>query len=211
MTEVYWIGKTAIIDWVITDPTSGDFVTGATVAGTVTKPDGNTTAMTVTELDDRYRATYEPAAAGLHAWRLTASGTATGAEEGTFVVHTSLGGAAAIETDPTTDIGMIRLLTTDLNEISPLFTDAQLSAMLTAEGDSVKYAAALALETIAVSQTLLAKKIRTQDLQTDGPAVAAELRARAAQLRAQADSEGVFSIVDFDPSSWYDEDDGDGS
>ena len=38
----------------------------------------------------------------------------------------------------------------------------------------------------------MSKKIRTQDLQTDGPAVAAELRALAREWDAKADSlEGV--------------------
>ena len=38
-----------------------------------------------------------------------------------------------------------------------------------------------------MSEVLVGKKIRTQDLQTDGPAVSAELRALAARYRAEAD------------------------
>ena len=51
---------------------------------------------------------------------------------------------------------------------------------------------AAALRTIAASEVLVSKKIRTQDLQTDGPAVAAELRALAREWDAKADAlEGV--------------------
>lgn len=95
-------------------------------------------------------------------------------------------GTPAINVDPTTPVGMIRLLITDLSEDAPLFTDAQLEAFLTAEGNVVKRAAASALTTIARSEALVSKRITTQDLSTDGPAVAKELRASAAELRAEA-------------------------
>lgn len=109
----------------------------------------------------------------------------------------------AITTDPTTDIGRVRLLITDLTE-PPLFTDEQIQAFLTLEGDSVKLAAASALETIARSEALVSKRITTQDLSTDGPAVARELRASAAALRAQADTDSFgLDIVDFDPLAAY--------
>lgn len=207
-TEVYWISKTVVADWALTD-LAGTFAPGATVAGTVTLPDGTTAAMSVTELADRYRATYDPTAAGLHAYRLTATGMVDGAEEGTFVVRTSLVGADPITTDPTTSIGMVRLLCTDLDEVAPLLTDAQITALLTLESGNVRLAAAQALDTIASSEALVSKKIRTLDLQTDGPAVAKELRERAAGLRKQADSVDpatgepfAFDIVDYDPNAW---------
>lgn len=109
--------------------------------------------------------------------------------------------------DPTTDIGLVRLLCTDLDSSAPLFTDDQITAFLTLEG-TVRLAAAAALETIATSEALISKKIRTQDLSTDGPAVAKELRERAAALRTQAAAAGEgadapylgFDIVDYDPS-----------
>lgn len=111
----------------------------------------------------------------------------------------------SITVDPTTAIGQVRLLTTDLDEASPLLTDAQITALLGMEGQSVKRAAAAALETIATSEALVAKKISTQDLSTDGPAVAKELRDRAKTLREQAaDGDGAdgannygFDYVDF--------------
>jgi hypothetical protein len=55
---------------------------------------------------------------------------------------------------------------------------------------------------------MVSKVIRTQDLQTDGSKVAAELRARATSLREQAaatdDTGAVFGleIVNFDPTGW---------
>jgi len=118
----------------------------------------------------------------------------------------------SITTDTATDIGMVRLLCTDLDDAAPLFTDDQIQAFLTLEG-SVRLAAAQALETIASSEALVSKKIRTLDLQTDGPAVAAELRARAKTLREQAEAAGegnaaVFDVVDFDPESWWTDADG---
>lgn len=96
------------------------------------------------------------------------------------------GSGTSITTDPATDIGLIRLLITDGDETSPLFTDEQIDAFLTVEGN-VKRAAALALEVIARSEVLVSKRISTQDLSVDGPAVAAELRASAAALREQGD------------------------
>ena len=143
-----------------------------------------------------------------HGFRLTATGTADDAEEGTFTVARSLLGAQPITVDPTTAIGQVRLLCTDLDEVSPLFTDAQVTAFLTMESSNVRLAAAQALDTIATSEALISKKIRTLDLQTDGPAVAAELRARAKELRDQAGdvlpdgSVFAFDIVDYDPDTW---------
>lgn len=111
--------------------------------------------------------------------------------------------------DPSTDAGRVRLLAADTDTSNPLLQDADITAMLEMEGGSVKRAAAQALDTIASSEALVSKKIRTQDLQTDGPAVAAELRARAVALRQQADQDdevtgGGLDIVDFDPwAGWF--------
>ncbi|MFI7113961.1 hypothetical protein ACIBK9_47125 [Nonomuraea sp. NPDC050227] len=109
--------------------------------------------------------------------------------------------------DYTTDRGRVRLLIPDVDEANLLLADDQIDAFLSLEG-SVKLAAAQALDAIASSEALVSKAIRTQDLQTDGPKVAAELRARASELRRQVD-EGVgddsvgFDIVDFDPYTGY--------
>jgi len=87
-----------------------------------------------------------------------------------------------------TDVEIVRLNIADLGD-PPLFTDDQLNAWLSQYGGSVNRATYRALITIATSEVLLGKKIRTQDLQTDGPAVAAELRALASTYKAEADDD----------------------
>lgn len=90
--------------------------------------------------------------------------------------------------DPTTDAGYLRLLISDISDTEPVFDEAELGAILTREG-SVKRAAARALLTIAHNELLLAKVLRSQDVQTDGSKLSAELRALAAVYKAEADSE----------------------
>lgn len=88
---------------------------------------------------------------------------------------------------------LVRLLITDTGTgTDQLFTDDQINAFLGMYDDNVNRAAAKALLVIAASEVLVSKKIRTQDLSTDGPAVSAELRALAAALQAEADDEGSF-------------------
>ena len=73
-----------------------------------------------------------------------------------------------------------------------LLTDAEINAIYNAnQGDTARSIADL-LRVIAASELLISKKIRTQDLSTDGPAVAAELRAQAREWdRRAADEEDV--------------------
>lgn len=106
-----------------------------------------------------------------------------------------------------TALDQIRLLIAD-TATPQLLTDDQIQSMLdlwTGSEDPTRVdifrAAADSLDTIAVSEVLVAKKIRTQDLSTDGPAVAAALQKRAADLRKRADDEeaadaGIFEIYD---------------
>jgi len=68
-----------------------------------------------------------------------------------------------------------------------LLSDANMHQVYAIEGDNLKRAAAQCLDIIASSEALVSKKIQTQDLATDGPAVAKALREHAALLRAQAD------------------------
>lgn len=124
-----------------------------------------------------------------------------------------------------TAAGQVRLLIADLNEDDFVLGDDHVAGYLSlhgveattvgAPGPAVKRAAADALSAIATSEVLIAKVIRTQDLQTDGPKVAAELRAQAAVLRAQADIEaaaaadeefgGFVDVVEFapHPTGWW--------
>lgn len=98
--------------------------------------------------------------------------------------------------DVSDDIGKVRLLISDVTPGDYVFADEEVQAFLDLEGD-VRLAAALALETQASNEALVFKKIRTDRLmQTDGPAVAESLMARAALLRSQAYQSGEFAIAD---------------
>ncbi len=102
--------------------------------------------------------------------------------------------------DISTTSGLVRRRINDVDETSPIFNDAEISAFLAVEGDDWRKGAALCLETIASSEALIQKVIRTLDLQTDGAKLGAELRAQAAGLRAQAaagiTTGGAITMVD---------------
>lgn len=101
--------------------------------------------------------------------------------------------------DVATPRGQVRLLITDVDIANPLFQDGELDGFLAMEGQSVKRAAATALDTIASNESLVQKATRILDLSTNGPAVAADLREHAAALREQADDEetdGAFDIAE---------------
>lgn len=108
--------------------------------------------------------------------------------------------------DKVDPVQTVRLLIADVDTNNPLITDEQIQVYLDLNTGRVRRAAADALDAIAVSEALVSKKIRTQDLTTDGPALAAELRAHAKRLRDQGDAEeddtwGGFSLVDTLPAS----------
>lgn len=84
----------------------------------------------------------------------------------------------------------VRLLIADLDEgENQIFTDDQLEGFLSITSQSVKRAAADALDAIATSEALISKKLRTLDRESDGPAVADALRKHAASLRQRAKEE----------------------
>lgn len=92
-----------------------------------------------------------------------------------------------------------------------LVSDDQLSAYIAINGDKLYGAAADALLALASNEALVSKKIRTEDLSTDGPAVAAELRRTAAEFKIKQndldesnDSLEAFEVVDFyeTPAKW---------
>lgn len=100
-----------------------------------------------------------------------------------------------------TNVADVRHLIADLDPDAQLFTPEQVATYLRLNGGSVRLAAADMLDAIAVSEVLVSKVIRTQDLSTDGPKVADSLMKRAAGLRSQhaadtaGDDEGVFLIT----------------
>ncbi len=210
-TNVYWVGSVLVVDWTLTD-LDGEPVNDATVTGTVTLPDRTTTAPmgVAPAVDGLYRLTYEATEAGWHTYALTATGSVVDAEEGSFHVRAPLADST-VTLDPTTDIGLVRLLISDTDPTAILFTDAEITAFLTLEGGT-KRAASQALDTLASNEVMVSKVIKTLDLATDGAKVAAELRARAAVLRSQADATDTtaagddtwgLEIVDFDPYAAY--------
>lgn len=97
--------------------------------------------------------------------------------------------------DYTTPVGQTRLLATDITE-PYIFTDDAINAFLSLTNGNVKRAAALALLAIAADEALVIKKIRTDDLQVDGPAVAEQLRKQAADLNDQADNDDARELND---------------
>jgi hypothetical protein len=103
--------------------------------------------------------------------------------------------------DVSTDAGKVRLLIADTVADTALFADEEISAFIEQEDDgqggtpTVKRAAALALEVIAVDAVRTLKVVQMLDLKTDGAAVARALRSQAAQLREQADSGMGIEII----------------
>lgn len=116
-----------------------------------------------------------------------------------------------------------RLLIADTDTANQVLTDDQAIRFLGMYGVAepeynidadiwlVRRAAAEALDAIAISETLIGKVIRSQDLSTDGTKVAASLRAQADRFRARADDEEYastggdpgLSVIEFSPwSEW---------
>lgn len=102
--------------------------------------------------------------------------------------------------DLNTDIGKVRLLCTDTDQINNIFEDDEISGFLNMtayDGDKdVRLAAALALETIATSEALVQKKMSVLDVSTDGPAVAASLMQRAQKLRDDFNNEVSIETIE---------------
>jgi hypothetical protein len=114
---------------------------------------------------------------------------------------TVLGKPAGFTLDPTTDIGIIRVIIQDKDIEQALFSDAEISALLALNSNDVRLAAAAALDVMASNQAMILKVVRTLDLSTDGAAVARALREHADQLRtdvAETDSVegGLFDYAE---------------
>jgi len=106
--------------------------------------------------------------------------------------------------DVTTPRGQVRLLLSDVDAATAVFQDAEIDAFLALEGDSVKLAAAQAIDANATNEALASKVIKDHQLSTDGAKVADAMRKHAQALRDQVagyDDSGVFEIVDF-TTSW---------
>lgn len=131
-----------------------------------------------------------------------------------------------------TAVGRVRALIPDIEQVdwerdgnaSYIFSDSHLEGFLALYGvepgvcgqatnsttAKIRHAAADAVEAIAVSEALISKVVKTEDLQTDGAKTANALLGRAGLLRRQAakeeeqeDLETAFTVVDFHPSRNY--------
>lgn len=111
-------------------------------------------------------------------------------------------------TDFKTPTGKVRLLTADLSEpyaISDEIIDGYLGIYEDEDPQcEIWRAAADALDAMGTSELLASKKIRSQDLSTDGPAVAAALYKKAAELRLRADEVDAAdgSFFEVIPNGW---------
>ena len=89
--------------------------------------------------------------------------------------------------DTATNIGKTRMLIPDRDLSNAVFQDVEIQAFLDLNDQTVRRAAAEALETIASDQAMTLKVIRLLDLSTDGRAVSQALLERAVRLREAAD------------------------
>lgn len=123
--------------------------------------------------------------------------------------------------DLTSSVGRVRKYVPDLvllddpkdptAEPQYYFSDDEISGFIAEYTDAsdrptisqVKRAAADIIDALANNEALVLKKIKTEDLETDGPATANALRAGAKALRAQADEEDAnnepwfFDVIPF--------------
>lgn len=86
--------------------------------------------------------------------------------------------------DLSTNAGKVRLMVADTVQEYQQFSDEEIAAFLSME-PRPRRAAAMALEAIAVNESLIQKRIVALHIETDGPALAAELRNMAKSLREQ--------------------------
>jgi len=109
----------------------------------------------------------------------------------------------AFRYDPATDAGMIRLLIADTDAENHAFTDAEVSAVYTACGNSVKRTAAQLLDILSTNHAKLAVKVGRGDVDEDLTKIASELRTQAAVYRAQADEEDDGACLEAQVSPSY--------
>lgn len=120
-----------------------------------------------------------------------------------------------------TPVGQVRSLIPDIKQYADpenpgapaayVLEDDHIKALLAMNGDKVKLAAAQAIDALAINEAYISKKIRTEDLSTDGPAVADAMRKGADALRRQQRDEDQtngqdegFVITDFvEGTDWF--------
>lgn len=116
--------------------------------------------------------------------------------------------------DLQTPIGQVRSLIPDVEQLEDpadlsadpeyIFNDSILQAYVSLARGNVYRAAAIAVNTLATSEALILKVLKSDDRQTDGAKLADALGRRAVWLDEQADAEdeevyGGFDIAPYDP------------
>jgi hypothetical protein len=169
---------------------------------TVQDPAGGETTYTypaspiVRDSAGRFHADLVPDAAGIWKYRWAGVGLADGASEGQFYIEASFVGTDEYTYDPGNDIGQVRLLADDrdLSKTtgiparlrSVIFTDAEIQVFLNASGSNVFFAAALALQTIAINRVLLIQRRQIGKTDVDYGTLRSDLLKAAQTLREQA-------------------------
>lgn len=100
--------------------------------------------------------------------------------------------------DPTTDIGKVRLLLSDMDSTKPIFPDdSMIQAFLDMELGEILLAAARAMEVIAGNRALTLQVVQLLDLKMDGASVCKALLAVAKQWRDTAQNDWAgFAIAE---------------
>lgn len=116
--------------------------------------------------------------------------------------------------DLQTPIGQVRSLVPDVEPLEDpadlsrtpeyIFNDKMLQAYVSLARGNVYRAAAIAVNTLATTEALVLKVLKSDDRQTDGAKLADALGRRAQWLDEQADAEdqdvyGGFDIAPYDP------------
>lgn len=120
-----------------------------------------------------------------------------------------------------TPLGQLRALVSQTEQYSDpadptklpdyLMADGQLQSFLALNNSKLYGAAADVLLALAANEALVSKKIRTEDLSTDGSVIANSLRQVAAEYRSRQKEEDLedaaleaFEVVDFTeyPGKW---------
>lgn len=122
-----------------------------------------------------------------------------------LIVTSKLPSSGPPSYDITTDVGKMRLLISDVGGAdgnSFLFVDEEISMFLVLRDEDIRLAAAEALRVIANNEVQVAKRIKFLELETNGPAVSAELIKLADKLEqvVEDDSDVEFAsmaVTDF--------------
>jgi hypothetical protein len=100
--------------------------------------------------------------------------------------------------DLSSDVAKLRLMIPDNDASVYNFEDEELVVLVALEGNNLKRATALGLETIAANEVMVLKVIKALDITTDGAKVSDALLRRADKLRQQADDDEAAEDAGFD-------------